>query len=110
MEIKFVDIKLFTGILQKCLDNYLESNKLLSQYQSRFRTNHRTTDNIFVLKTLLSKYLHVQKQISYVCFVDFSKGFDTLWISARLHKLNGKGVGGNFLRLLRYVYYTIIVF
>lgn len=46
--------KLFTGLLQKRLDNYLESINLLSQYQCGFRKNHRTTDNIFVLKTLIN--------------------------------------------------------
>lgn len=92
--------KLFTGLLQKRLDNYLESNNLLSQYQCGFRKNHKTTDNIFVLKTLINKYLHTKKQNLYVCFVDFSKAFDTVWRSALLYKLNKKGIGGNFLKLM----------
>ena len=96
--------KLFTGILQQRLNHYLESSNLISQYQSGFRKDHRTTDNIFVLRTLVNKYLHKKKKNLYACFVDFSKAFDTVWRSALLYKINKKGIGGNFLKLLNNMY------
>ena len=70
--------KLFNGLLQCRLNSYLETNNLLSNYQFEFRKNHRTTDNIFILKTLINKYLKSKKQNIYACFVDFTKAFDTV--------------------------------
>lgn len=74
--------KLFNNLLQQRLNNYLENNNLLSQYQFGFRKDHRTTDNIFILKTLVNKYLGKKKDNLYVCYVDFSKAIDTVWRSA----------------------------
>lgn len=70
--------KLFTSLLQQRLNNYLENNNLWSQYQFGFRKDHRTTDNIFILKTLVYKYLVKKKDNLFVCYVDFSKAFDTV--------------------------------
>lgn len=92
--------KLFTNLLQQSLNNYLENNNLLGQYQFGFRKDHRTTDNIFILKTLVNKYFGKKKDNLYVCYVDFSKAFDTVWRSALMYKMYKKGIGGNFYKLL----------
>ena len=67
--------KQFTSLLQKRLTDYLEINKLISVDQGGFRSGYRTTDHIFILKTLINKYLHKLKSKLYACFVDFKKGF-----------------------------------
>ena len=46
--------------------------------QIGFKKNHRTSDHIFVLKTLIDKYFKQNGKI-YVCFVDFQKAFDKVW-------------------------------
>jgi hypothetical protein len=69
---------LFTSLLQKRLTDYLEINKLISFNQGGFRSGYRTTDHIFILKTLINKYLHKLKSKLYVCFVDFKKAFDSI--------------------------------
>ena len=48
--------KLFTSLLQKRLTDYLEINKLITFNQGGFRSGYRTTDHIFILKTLINKY------------------------------------------------------
>jgi hypothetical protein len=70
--------KLFNSLLQKRLTDYLEINKLTSFNQGGFRSGYRTTDHIFILKTLINKYLHKLKSKLYVCFVDFKKAFDSI--------------------------------
>ena len=100
--------KLFSGLLQTRLSNYLENNSLLSPFQSGFRKQRRTTDNIFVLKTLINKYAYCNKTKLYTCFVDFKKAFDTVWRPALLHKLLNKGIGGNFYRVIDHVYSTTV--
>ena len=44
--------------------------------QFGFRANHRTTDSIFILRSLISKYLKKNKGKMYACFVDLRKAFD----------------------------------
>lgn len=65
--------KLFTSLLQQRLNNYLENNNLLSQYQFGFRKDHRTTDNIFILKTLVNKYLGKKKTTYMYVMLTFQK-------------------------------------
>ena len=54
--------KLFNRLLQTRLTNYLESEGMLSHFQAGFRKGYRTTDNIFILKTLMNKYLFEEKK------------------------------------------------
>ena len=96
--------KLFTSLLQKRLGDYLETNNLLSPNQGGFREGYRTTDHIYILKTLINKYVYNRKTNLYVCFVDFKKAFDCINRNALLHKLQLKGIGGNFLALIKDMY------
>jgi hypothetical protein len=68
--------KLFTKILQYRISSYLEENNLIEDNQAGFRQDYRTTDQIFILKTRLNKYLHKLNKPIFVCFVDFCKAFD----------------------------------
>ena len=47
--------KLFTSLLQRRLYDFLESHNLLSCNQGGFREKYRTSDHVFILKTLLNK-------------------------------------------------------
>ena len=96
--------KLFNGLLNRRLNNYLEENNLLSPHQSGFRKNHRTSDNIFIMKTLVNKYIKCKKHKLFVCYVDFRKAYDYVWRSAMILKLLKKGIGGNFAKILQNMY------
>ena len=48
--------KFFTSLLQERLTDYFEINKLITFNQGGFRSGYRTTDHIFILKTLINKY------------------------------------------------------
>ena len=43
-----------------------------------FRPNIRTSNNLFVLKTLIDKQFHGNEKL-YCCSVDFSNAFNTVW-------------------------------
>jgi hypothetical protein len=96
--------KLFNRLLQKRLDNFLENNNLLSPNQTGFRKGFRTTDNIFILKTVINKYLNRRNGKVFVCFVDFKKVFDSVWRQALLFKLLDKGIGRNFYKIIKHIY------
>ena len=85
--------KLFTSLLERRLNNYLETNDILSIKQGGFRKNYRTTDHVFILKTLINKYIQKCNNKLYVCFVDVRKAFDSVWRSALLSELQTKGIG-----------------
>ena len=69
--------KLFSTVLNSRLVSFYE-DKFVDQ-QFGFRANHRTTDTIFILKSLITKYLVKEKRKIFVCFVDLSRAFDTVW-------------------------------
>ena len=96
--------KLFNRLLQKRLDNFLEDNNLLCPSQNGFRKGFRTTDNIFILKTVINKYLNRRNGKVFVCFVDFKKAFDSVWRQALLFKLLDKGIGGSVYKIIKHMY------
>jgi hypothetical protein len=79
--------KLFTRIINTRLSKFLEVNSIIPNEQGRFRKNFRTTDSMFILKSLHDKYRYVKKTGLYTCFVDFSKAFDAVWRPGLLYKL-----------------------
>ena len=52
--------KLFCTILYNRLAPLLENKNILCKEQAGFRQNHRTTDHIFLLRTIIKK-IHKQK-------------------------------------------------
>jgi hypothetical protein len=69
--------KLFTMILEKRLSDWVEQHGLRAKDQPRFRKDYRTTDQLFILRTLI-KQNKAKKKPLYCCFVDFKKAFDTV--------------------------------
>ena len=96
--------KLFTSLLQKRLSLFLEDNNLVSSNQGGFKSGYRTSDHIFILKTLINKYLYGKNKNLYVCFVDLRKAFDSVVRKALLTKLLRNKVGGKFYDLIKNMY------
>ena len=71
--------KLFTTLLQKRLQKFVDDNNLLTDYQAGFRPDHHTVDHLYTLKTLINKYVYKDKKPIYAVFIDFSKAFDSVW-------------------------------
>ena len=94
--------KIFNAVLNNRLIKVIDSQ--LSNSQFGFRENHRTADSIFVLKSLINKYIHKGKGKIYACFVDLKKAFDSVWRTALLYKLCNMGVGKTFYRVIKQQY------
>ena len=69
-------------------------------FQAGFRSNSRTTDNIFILCAIIDKQRCLSKPL-YTCFVDFTKAFDYIDRSALYYKLLSRGIDGNFLNVIK---------
>ena len=92
--------KVLCYIINKRINSYIEEKKILKNNQAGFRKNHRTIDQIFVLKTLVQKYIK-NKQKLFVCFVDFAKAFDTVWREGLFYKLLINNINGKIYKLIK---------
>ena len=100
--------KLFCSLLNKRLVNFLNDNEIYKPNQIAFREGNRTSDHIFVIKTLIDKYIKNccsnKPRTLFVCFVDLRKAFDTVWRDALLFKMLELGIGGNFYNVIENLY------
>jgi hypothetical protein len=58
--------------------DWLINYRILSRFQKGFVKGKRTTDNVFVIKTTIDKYLRFKIGRLYSCFVDFEKAFNSI--------------------------------
>jgi hypothetical protein len=75
-------------ILESHINQWAKTNDLHAKGQAGFRKDFRTTNNLFILRTL-TEQARFQKKKLYTCFVDFKKAFDTV-----LRDLFVAGAGG----------------
>ena len=94
--------KLFSAVMNCRVLEYYEN--LFANQQFGFRTNHRTTDSIFILKSLISKYVNKNKDKIYACFVDLRRAFDSLWHNGLRYKLIKDGLGRKLLNVISDMY------
>jgi exonuclease III len=98
--------KLFCQIVNERLVTHLEEKKVLANNQIGFRKGYSTRDHIFVIKTLVDKYIKSKSKCNriYACFVDFKKAFDSVWHDALLLKLQQCGISGSVYKVIKDMY------
>ena len=72
--------------------------------QCGFKPDHRTEDNLFILKTIHETYCMKNGKKIYAAFVDFSKCFDTINRSFLFYKLLKYGITGNIYKVIKSMY------
>ena len=85
--------KTLERMIDKRLIWYLESNNLLTRYQSGFRAGRSTNDNLVRLETFI-RDAFVKKEHVVAVFFDLEKAYDTTWrygIMKDIHKLGLRG-------------------
>ena len=96
--------KVFSIVLKNRLEQFVQENTLIDDTQIGFKRNCRTSDHMFVLRTLIDKYVKKLKTPLYVCFVDFKKAYDSVWRQALMYKLLANNVRGVFFNMLQSMY------
>lgn len=100
--------KLYATIINVRLTKWAEENQLRATGQAGFRKGHRTTDQIFVLRTLIEQQRMAGTPL-YVCFVDFQKAYDTVPRDQLWFKLERMGIQGFILDAIRALYADVPV-
>ena len=80
-------------MINKRLTWFLESNNHISQFQSGFRSDRSTTDNLVRLETFI-RDAFIKKEHVVAVFFDLEKAYDTTWrygILKDIHKLGLRG-------------------
>ena len=70
--------KTLERIINKRLTWFLESNDHISWFQSGFRSDHSTTDNLVRLETFI-RDAFIKKEHVVAVFFDLEKAYDTTW-------------------------------
>ena len=95
--------KLFNGVLNSRLYDFLVSRNIIRQEQIGFRKGHRTTDHLFIINNLIKKYKKSRKSL-FMCFVDFQKAFDSVWHLGLFTKLKRIGISSRFYSVIKSLY------
>ena len=99
--------KLCSYILLNRLEKFIERNQLVKRNQIGFMKNSQTSDHMFVLKTLVDKFVKYRKERLYVAFVDFKKAYDTINRGILFQKLKQAQLGDLFLKSLKAMYTSV---
>ena len=90
-------------IIERRLAQWAEKHGMQARGQAGFRKDHRTTDNILVLRSLIDKQKQSRQKGGtgklYCCFVDFRKAFDTVPRTLLWQVLEDLGVQGRILAI-----------
>ena len=98
--------KLFCHIINERICKELENKNFIKPEQAGFRKKHRTSDHIFVLKTIVDKYVLNSRKGDklFACFIDLKKAFDTVWHDGLFLKLQKAGICGKIYQVIKSMY------
>ena len=83
--------KLMEKMVNRRLQLHLESNKILSTYQSGFRASHSTLDPLIRLEHSARSAI-LEGKFCIATFLDISQAFDNVWHYGLLSKLFSVGI------------------
>ena len=98
--------KIYSTCLTRRLNEWGEELHLRADTQTGFRRDHRTMDNVLVLRALTERY-RAEAQPLYVAFVDFRKAYDTVPRELLWEKLKQRGVSAEMVDALRAQYASV---
>ena len=94
---------LYSRVLNGRLAKVVETHKLLGEVQNGFRKGRSSSDNSFILDTILWKSKAKNKKV-FLAFFDVSKAYDSVNRSILWQKMSGLGFGGKYLQTIKSVY------
>ena len=99
--------KVFTSIINKRLVAWGEIMNKTSECQAGFRHGYTTIDNVFVLQSIIQRYLNTRGGKLHALSVDFEKAFDSVDRHKLWAILNTHGVSPKMKILLHNMYENV---
>lgn len=93
--------KLFMTILKNRLYKTIDESQPVDQ--AGFRRGFSTTDHLHSLNMIIEKYTEYNKSL-YICFIDFTKAFDSISQNFLMKALLKQGVSAKYVSILMEVY------
>ena len=100
--------KVFSLIILDRLETMTQNSHPISPNQIGFKKSHRTSDHIFVLKTIINKIVKNNKKKLYVAFIDFRKAYDKINRTLLFLKLQKLGINGLLYKNIKALYESVI--
>ena len=101
-----IPCKIYAGILNVCLNKWIEEYNLVADEQNGFRCNRSCIERIFALNSIINKR-KMQKRSTFVCFVDPKKAFDRVQRDCLWYKLMPIGIGGKMVKAIQSLYHDL---
>ena len=95
---------IFTKALNTRFQSWADNNDINKDEQAGYRKGFSTIDPFFILYAVVSKYISKKKGQMYVCFVDFSKAFDSMPHSLLWYQMMKSGIHGKSMRVMQSMY------
>ena len=95
--------KLFTRTINNRLNEWAESEAVMTEAQFGFRKGRSTTDCLFILHGLIEIMLARGKKL-YCCFIDYEKAYDYIDRAALFTKLLKTGVSSKCTNIIKNMY------
>ena len=92
--------KTLERMINKRLIRYLESNNLISKFQSGFRAERSTNDNLVRLETFI-RDAFIKREHVVAVFFDLEKAYDTTCRYGILNDLHNFGLRGRLLNFIK---------
>ena len=100
--------KVFSSILTKRLQIWVEENDKLCKEQAGFRKEHSTVDHIFTLHCMITKSVYGRGRGKlYVAFIDYSKAFDSILRPCLWDIMAKTGISTKFINMVKSMYESV---
>ncbi len=100
--------KLFAIMLCSRISNWTEDKNLRATCQAGFRKDHRTTDQLFIHRTIVETSVFEKKPL-FCAYIDYSKAFDTIPRQLLWERLAEIGIHGYMLQAIKAMYKEVRV-
>jgi exonuclease III len=98
--------KLFAIALCTRISNWTEEKHLRANSQAGFRKDHRTSDQLFIHRTIIETSAFEKKSL-FCAYIDYSKAFDTIPRNLLWERLAEIGIHGHMLRAIQSMYKNV---
>ena len=97
-------LKVLCMLLHNRVQAYCNQHNVINKNQIGFIKNHRTSDHLLTLKTVVKKYVTTGKRKLFACFIDFRKAFDSVPHNGIFDCIEKIGFSGKEFELIKDIY------